>query len=161
MKFKNIQTLFTITLIIFGMIQCSSALSAPMPDCLVINQSKKQCGYFWPGDEFSYYTPSAGWKIYESYGVTDEVGNATWQVSTPYGICSVNAFTDATIQECCRQLKLTYVGEVTGDYSKGMDRYQEISFWSTPLAKVIVAVSGIVILLGLVILAKGILKRKK
>ncbi len=85
---------------------------APAPYYLAINYATKQCGEYWPGDEYVNYVLPAGWTTYE-YGYSLR----SVSVETPSGTCSVpKPLTPLSFAEvCCTQFSYTYVAGNIGN----------------------------------------------
>lgn len=100
LKFKNILTIIIFIFVFTFYMGFISA--APAPEYFVINEESKECGIYWPGDEFSYYKLPSGWKIYEP--------ETTLTLDTPFGICSfVYDSPGEYYRECCSYLGFDYV----------------------------------------------------
>ncbi len=83
---------------------------APQPYYLAINYATKQCGEYWPGDEYVYHPLPPGWTTYE-YQYADDY----WYVETPAGACQVSKPAVRNFaQLCCSQLGYKYVSDNVG-----------------------------------------------
>lgn len=96
-----------------GVLLIASTPAAPAPHYLAINYSTKQCGEYWPGDEFINYELPTGWTTYE-YGYSVD----NWYVETPSGTCSVPQplARSSFAKVCCSQFGYTYVERNVGNY---------------------------------------------
>ncbi len=96
-----------------GLLLIASTSTAPLPHYLAINSSTKQCGDYWPGDEYVNYDLPTGWTTY-AYGYSQD----NWVVETPSGTCSVPQTVASSnfAEVCCSQLGYTYVAGNIGSY---------------------------------------------
>lgn len=95
-----------------GLLLIASTSPAPAPYYLAINYATRQCGEYWPGDEYVNYELPTGWTSYE-YGYSRD----NWFVETPSGTCSVpKPLTPLTFAKvCCTQLSYAYVAGNIGN----------------------------------------------
>ncbi len=111
-KLKNMRkNLYSIILIVsFVLLISLSVFAAPALEFFVINEQNRQCGIYWPGDEFKQYELPLGWKIYEP--------ESRVILETPFGTCDfifdVYAATEYEAQDeyykqCCNKLGFNYV----------------------------------------------------
>jgi hypothetical protein len=98
--------------------------AAPAPWGFAINLEKRECGNFWPGDEYVIYKLQDGWEYYTSYDkiqetTTDEGQGISFE--TVAGTCNLKdekAYSRNDYTECCRNLGLSVV-DVPKDKSDG------------------------------------------
>lgn len=97
-----------------GLLLIASASPAPLPHYLAINYATKQCGEYWPGDEYVNYDLPTGWTAYQyGYSLDDN-----WFVETPSRTCSVpqSVARSSFAKVCCSQFGYTYVPGNIGNY---------------------------------------------
>jgi len=73
---------------------------------MALNHESKECGGFWPGDEFVAYDLPPGWK---EYWPKDRGGKSV--VETEAGNC---VFRYGQEEDCCRQIGYEYVAKNVG-----------------------------------------------
>jgi hypothetical protein len=108
-----------------GLFLIASTSPAPAPHYLAINYSTKQCGEYWPGDEYVNYDLPPGWTTYQ-YGYSRD----NWFVETPSGTCSVpQPLARSSFAEvCCSQFGYTYVADNIGSYRLTADNIANQKF---------------------------------
>jgi LPXTG-motif cell wall-anchored protein len=87
---------------------CLCLLLAPGPWGIALNHETKECGGYWPGDEYGGYELPVGWEAYypgDDGIIQTEIGNCT------YG--SPRSSGDA--ESCCQELGYAYVGPNIGE----------------------------------------------
>jgi hypothetical protein len=114
MKQKSTIGLF-IAILLFSVFFISTtkiAFTAPGQESFVINATSKQCGTYWPGDEFSQNKLPSGWKIYEP-----EMGVV---LDTPFGTCK-GEYTNPEqyYKDCAKKLGFKYVDYKNIPYTTG------------------------------------------
>jgi len=112
MKSKNIISSF-IFLVLFAavfVVSTSVVFAAPAPEFFVINEENKQCGIYWPGDEFSQNGLPSGWEIYEP--------EKNLVLKTPFGTCNYKYDNqEQYYQQCCSTLGFKYVNYTNISYT--------------------------------------------
>ncbi len=100
-----------------GLLLIASTSPAPAPYYLAINYATRQCGEYWPGDEYVHYVLPAGWTTYEY-----DYSLRSVSVETPSGTCSVpKPLTPSSFAEvCCTQFSYTYVAGNIGNPDAGI-----------------------------------------
>lgn len=98
-----------VLLAIISLLLIASTSFAPLPEYLAINYETKQCGRYWPGDEFVNYDLPSGWN---SYAYQSSDGYVS--VETAIGTCKVPTMQTSLAQACCTQLGYTYVSDNVG-----------------------------------------------
>lgn len=104
--------ILSIQFIIFSLfiVSVGVVFAAPAPEYFVINEKSKQCGIYWPGDEFSQYELPFGWKIYEP--------EKSLVLKTPFGTCNYKYDNqDQYCQQCCSELGFKYVSYTNIPYT--------------------------------------------
>lgn len=104
MKLKNIidSLAISIVFVVVFIANTNFVLAAPAPEFFVINEQAKQCGIYWPGDEFSQNKLPVGWKIYET--------KKSLVLKTPYGTCNGEYINqEQYYQGCAQQIGFKYV----------------------------------------------------
>lgn len=111
-------------------ISSSPVSAAPAPEYFVINETERQCGIYWAGDEFSYHALPSGWKIYEP--------ETNLVLETPFGVCDFvysgqndKADRDKYYGQCCTKLGFKYKADTyynnyyenPGVYNKNLIKY--------------------------------------
>jgi hypothetical protein len=103
------------TLISFPVFFSVLTQSAPAPWGFAINVEKKECGNFWPGDEFVSYKLPEGWEYYASFDRAQDStpsGEVGISFITIAGTCKLQdekAYGKNDYTECCRNLGLSVV----------------------------------------------------
>lgn len=82
-----------------------TAVAAPLPWGIAINNATRECAGFWGGDEFYGYNLPAGWEAYYPDYANDVV-------PTPFGNCTWEYDRE---QACCGQLGLPFVSDNIGE----------------------------------------------
>jgi hypothetical protein len=89
--------------------------AAPAPWGMALNHETKECGGYWPGDEFSSYSLPGGWTQYRPDYSQDGA-----KVKTEAGTCD---FKIGEEEKCCKELGYRFIAENVGvGPKKLMDR---------------------------------------
>ncbi|KKT77449.1 MAG: hypothetical protein UW73_C0020G0021 [Microgenomates group bacterium GW2011_GWB1_44_8] len=100
---NNINSLVIfIVFVVVSITNTNFVLAAPAREFFVINEQAKQCGIYWPGDEFSQNKLPVGWKTYEP--------KKSLVLKTPYGTCNGEYINqEQYYQGCAQQIGYKYV----------------------------------------------------
>jgi hypothetical protein len=132
----------------------ASVTAAPAPWGIALNHETKECGGYWPGDEYVDYRLPGGWKEYrpKSYGINSSI-------ETESGTCS---FKIGDEEKCCQELGYKYVGRNIGKRVEMRSRM--LNNFQGPSCFPILLIVAVLVFVGLAVIGAAawfILKRVK